>query len=88
MLANMVMLMQMNATIAETADLLKDPSALAFPAVSPIIPTMYWEMTIPVPPKMRRLRRPTLSTSQNEMGVDRTLTRVVIKETVGSRCQQ
>ena len=76
--ANMLMLMQMNAIMAETAALFVS-APLSWPTVTPTMPTIYWEMTIPVPPKMSKLRRPNFSTIQNEMGVDRTLTRVVIK---------
>jgi hypothetical protein len=76
--ANMLMLMQMKAIMAETAALFVS-APLSWPTVTPTMPTIYWEMTIPVPPKINKLRRPNLSTIQNEMGVDRTLTRVVIK---------
>jgi hypothetical protein len=37
-------------------------------------------MTMPEPPKMSRLRRPTRSTSQKATGVESTLTRVVTSE--------
>ena len=60
--ANMLMFMQINAIIADVADLLFGSVPWVLPAVTPTMPTMYWEMTIPVPPKMRRLRRPTRST--------------------------
>lgn len=71
------MLKQMNAIMAETAA----GSFLDFlPAVTPMMPTMNCMMTIPEPPMMRILRRPKRSTVQKEMGVEQTLTRVVIRE--------
>jgi hypothetical protein len=76
--ANIEMLMQMKAIMEETAAWFV-AVPLSWPTVTPTIPTMYWEITMPLPPKMSKLRRPTLSTSQNEMGVEHTLTRVVIK---------
>lgn len=78
--ANMKMLMQMKAIMADTADRLLLPSGFSLPAVAPIIPTMYCAMTIPIPPKIRRLRRPIRSTIQKESGVEQTLTRVVMRE--------
>lgn len=71
------MLKQMKAIMAETALLLCCDS---LPAVTPMMPTMNCMMTMPVPPMMRILRRPKRSTVQKEMGVDKTLTRVVMRE--------
>ena len=71
------MLKQMKAIIAETAALL---CFSILPAVTPMIPTINCIMTIPVPPMMRILRRPKRSTVQKEIGVEQTLTRVVIRE--------
>ena len=71
------MLKQMKAIIAETAAWLFFEG---LPAVTPMIPTMNCMMTIPAPPMMRILRRPKRSIVQKEMGVEQTLTRVVIRE--------
>lgn len=38
-----------------------------------------WQQSIPRAPQMSRGRRPNLSMVQKEMGVDKTLTRVVIR---------
>lgn len=55
-------------------------AAGSFPmGVTPTIATIYWHTTMPRAPQMRSGRRPNLSTVQNERGVERTLTRVVIR---------
>jgi hypothetical protein len=43
-------------------------------------PTMNSQMSMPRAPQMSKGRRPNFSMDQNEMGVEQTLTRVVIKE--------
>jgi len=69
-IANIEMLIHMNAIIAAVAaELGFDP----LPAVTPTIPTMYCEITIPVPPQSRILRRPNFSISQKETGVEHTV---------------
>ena len=68
--------MQMNAIMAETAGWLFSE---VLPAVTPIIPTMYCETTIKLPPVSKILRRPNLSISQNDTGVEQTLQSVVIR---------
>jgi hypothetical protein len=50
------------------------------PAVTPIIATRNWQISIPRAPHSRIVRRPNLSTVQKERGVDRTLTRVKISD--------
>lgn len=62
----------MNAIIVFTA-----ASALV---TVPMIATINWQMTIPNAPQMSRGRRPTFSILQNEIGVEKTLTRVVMSE--------
>lgn len=46
----------------------------------PMMATINWQMTIPRAPQRSRGRRPILSIDQNEMGVEQTLTSVVIRE--------
>jgi hypothetical protein len=64
----------MKAIWAETAEWL---FWLGRPAVTPTIPTMNSQITIPKAPQMRIVRRPYLSMIQKEIGVEQTLTRVV-----------
>ena len=45
----------------------------------PVMATMNWQMTMPRAPQTRRVRRPKRSMVQKEMGVEQTLTRVVIR---------
>ena len=64
---------QMKAISALTA-------AGSFPTwLTPTIATMNWQTTMPRAPQIRRGRRPNFSTVQNEMGVEQTLTRVVMR---------
>lgn len=46
----------------------------------PIIATMNLQTTMPAAPQIRSGRRPNLSIVQNEIGVEHTLTNVVIRE--------
>lgn len=46
----------------------------------PMTATMYWQITMPRAPQIKRGLRPTLSMLQKEMGVEQTLTRVVMRE--------
>lgn len=73
LMANMEMLMQMNAIMHRTA-----AGSPFLPAVTPTMPTMNCEITMPVPPANKILRRPKRSTVQNETGVEHELTRLVI----------
>lgn len=74
-MANIEMLMQMNAIMADTAEGLGWAPP---PAVTPTIPTMNCETTMRDPPMIKIWRRPNLSTSQKDTGVEQTLTRVVM----------
>ena len=56
--AKNMMLMQMKAIMAFTAELLCFSTR---PAVTPRMPTMNWAIIMPAPPKMRIFRRPSFS---------------------------
>lgn len=71
---------QIKAIMARVALGFAGWSAVFFPAVAPIAPTMNCMMTIPAAPKMRMGRRPIFSTMTNEAGVESTLTSVVTRE--------
>lgn len=58
-MANAEMFRQMKAIMAEVAALLW---LLVLPAVTPMMPTMYCETTIKLPPKINMVRRPSFST--------------------------
>jgi len=64
------MLMQMKAIMTLTLA----PVGLTVPMMA----TMNWHVSMPRAPQSRMVRLPNLSIIQNEIGVDRTLTRVVI----------
>lgn len=53
--------------------------ALTLPLAVPTMATMNWQITMPKAPQMRSGRRPNLSTVQKEIGVEHTLTRVVMR---------
>jgi hypothetical protein len=72
-MANIEMLMQMNATMHRTAE-----GSPCLPAVTPIVPTMSCEIAMQEPPMSKILRRPKRSTIQNETGVEHELTREVM----------
>ena len=65
--------MQMNAIMAVTA-------AWLLGSAVPMMATMNWQMTMPRAPQMRSGRRPNFSIVQKEIGVEQTLTRVVMRE--------
>lgn len=83
------MKMAMNAICALTAEMLsaKLRSGLAGsgcvwlkPTVTPMMATRNWHINMPRAPQKRMVRRPNLSTVQNDNGVEQTLTRVKMSE--------
>lgn len=48
------------------------------PSTVPTMATMNWQTTMPKAPQMSRARRPNFSMVQKEIGVEQTLTMVVI----------
>lgn len=63
--------MQMKEIMAETAGLEE--------SVTPIMPTKNSQISMPRAPQIMIDLRPNLSIIQNEIGVEQTLTKVVIK---------
>lgn len=63
----------MKAISADTAESLP-------PSVVPTMAMMNWHTTIPTAPQINNGRRPKRSTVQKEIGVEQTLTKVVINE--------
>ena len=70
-LAKKKMKIHMKAIMAETA--------AGSEVTVPVMATINWQMTIPNAPQTRSGRRPNLSMDQKEIGVEHTLTSVVIK---------
>lgn len=71
-LAKKKMKMQINVIMTE--------SAAVESVTVPMMATTNWQIAMPSAPQRKRGRRPIFSMAQKEMGVENTLTRVVMRE--------